>query len=364
MKRTFKTSLKDSIRRDIFVKSPSAKSQRASFSIIQRLHNADGTLQNKSLKSETLDNINNQFQTGSISFEKARMLVKDIVEQIRAQDKEALQFHSDNQELVRRYWSEEYGHRDIVDRGSALNRLKRAADAVGPYSLYSASREELQAEIDRRFKGNKQRAIVAAVNQLLKYVGRKDKLRRGREEFNRVRYLTKDELPRMLTHIADDKLRLMHEVAFATGLRAGELFGLLPDDIKDGHLQIFTQIDTDRRRRATKTRKERKAYILKSHLPAVKEWARIPLEERLRFRKRSIAVVTKRACLKAFPGQTDKHCVFHDLRHSYAIYMVSRGISLTLVSQSIGDSLKVTERYYSGFALTDDSIQLISTLLD
>ncbi len=221
------------------------------------------------------------------------------------------------------------------------------------------ARVGIQQEIDRRFKGNKQRSIVSALNQLLKFTGRNIKLREAREEIAHVSYISENELELLLTQIEDEKFRLMHEVAFATGLRAGELFGLLPEHIKEDYIEVGSQIDVSRIRRHVKNRKPRKAYMLPGYEKKIREWAKIPIEERLKFRNRSIARITRTASRKALK----KEITFHALRHSYAIYLVSKGVGLTHVAQFIGDTLKVTERYYSGHVSTPESIQLVKTIL-
>jgi integrase len=257
------------------------------------------------------------------------------------------------------YWEAEYAQRDLVDVNSAWNRLMRAIESVGHYSLMAAGRDEIQQEIDKKFKGNKHRSIVSALNQLLKFTGRNIKLRKAREEITHVSYVNEDELELLLAQIKDENLRLMHEVAFATGLRAGELFGLLPEHIKEDYIEVGSQIDTSRIRRHVKNRKPRKAYMIPGYEKKIREWSKIPLEDRLKFRKRSIARITRIASRKALK----KEITFHALRHSYAIYLVSKGVGLTHVAQFIGDTLKVTERYYSGHVSTPESIQLVKTIL-
>jgi site-specific recombinase XerD len=122
---------------------------------------------------------------------------------------------------------------------------------------------------------------------------------------------------------------------------------------------VSSQRDVNRVRRLPKNRKERKALIIPDYENAVREWIKIPLEARLSFRKRAISLLTRRASQKAL----QRDLTFHDLRHSYCIYLISKGASLSLVAQSIGDSIKVTERYYSGFSLTSESIELLKSQL-
>jgi integrase len=340
-----------------FLKCPTPGSQRASFSIVRRKQ-VDGKTVNETVKHEALDVINAQFKAGVLQFEQARNLAKDLLDQIN--NKKAVNFGPHNEALLNEYWEQIVAHKHIVDKRSAYNRLYRGVAAVGHYSLISASREELQREIDGKFKGNKQRTIIATVNQLLRFWKRDFRLQQAPEEFNEVRYLTETELPKLLSFIEDPKLKLMHEVAFATGLRAGELFGLLPNDIRKKHeLYIRTQIDVNGVRRRTKNRKERRVYILRGYYDQVVAWAQIPLEERLTFRKRSIAKLTRVVSKKAL----GRELVFHDLRHSYVIHLISIvGENLTRVAQYIGDSIQTAEKAYSGFVATPESIEATARL--
>ncbi|MCC7405816.1 MAG: hypothetical protein IT288_15555 [Bdellovibrionales bacterium] len=54
---------------------------------------------------------------------------------------------------------------------------------------------------------------------------------------------------------------------------------------------------------------------------------------------------------------------FHAIRHCYAIHLISRGVSMSLVAQLLGNSLSVCRRHYAGFELTTDSIEAINTIM-
>ena len=57
----------------------------------------------------------------------------------------------------------------------------------------------------------------------------------------------------------------------------------------------------------------------------------------------------QQACKAAFLQEKEKHLKFHDLRHSYAIYLLSLGMSLERVAQSLGNSIQFCQQYYVGF---------------
>jgi integrase len=355
-KRILKSSLSSTKSGVGFLKSPTAKSGRATFALIER-REVDGKLQNTTIKSEALTAINTQFLQGAISYDRARILAKDLLD--RLYPKQAILHNQANLDLLQRYWEKEYADRDLVDRRTAWNRLLRATEAAGHYSLLSASKEELQSTVDAKFKGNRQRDVVSALNQLLQFFKRDFKLRKAREEIKPISHITEAELARVITHLRDDKLKLMHQVAFATGLRAGELFGLQPEAIKTSSLFMSTQVDINKTRRELKNRRPREVFILPGYRELVLKWAQMPQEERNAFRRRSIAKYTRKASQAALGRSIN----FHALRHSYAICLVSRGVSLSLVSQFLGDSIKVTEKYYSGYVSTPDTIEYVKAIL-
>jgi integrase len=344
-----------------FLKYPNAKEQRKSFAVILRKRLPNGTFQNKTHRLEALDAINREFKAGRLRLERATILARDAFDQLFPS--QAILFNESNLELLKQYWNREYQFRDVHHK-AAYNRLRRSIEAVGHCSLLSAAREELQAEVNRRLKGNSQRTAVAALNQLLKFFKRDIKLLKAREEIKPVRYVTEGDFKALLTEIKNERIRLLHEVAFATGLRLGEIFALEKHHLKqektEHYCECALQMDETGTIRTTKTRKARKAYILREWLVSVQHWLEIPLSERRAFRKSSHCKVTTRASLK----RLKKPLVFHDLRHSYAIQLVSSGVPLTLVAQSLGNSIRVAERYYSGFVLTAESINLIAAIFD
>lgn len=355
-KRILKHSSKDLPRIDMFVKAPNEKEKRAKFSIIERRFDGDRTI-NKSIKNSTLDSINNRFQEKKISFEEARILCKELISTLVP--KTAILHNDANLRLLQEYWNAEYAEKDISAPKAAYNRLVRAVSAIGHYSLQAASREEMQKQLDSTLKGNKHRTIVAAINQILSYLKRGFKLRKAREEVRVVSYLTEQEFKQLL-QVLPDSYQEVFKVAFSTGCRLGEIFAIQPEDIGEG-LKVRSQIDESLSRRETKNRQERTAFILKGYRESVISWANKPEEDRLKLRNLAWSKITRKACAKA---KLTKKCVFHDLRHSYAIYLISKGISLSLVSQFLGNSIHVAEKYYAGRVAVPESIQLVSQFFD
>ncbi len=71
----------------------------------------------------------------------------------------------------------------------------------------------------------------------------------------------------------------------------------------------------------------------------------------------------KKYCMIAFPKDSSKHLTFHALRHCYAINLLTKGVSMSLVAQSLGNTLSVCQQHYLGFELTNDSIAAIKSII-
>jgi integrase len=98
----------------------------------------------------------------------------------------------------------------------------------------------------------------------------------------------------------------------------------------------------------------------------VVELSKVPVSQRAELRlkyQNKIAEITKDACIKAFPAHPEKWITFHDLRHSYATYLASRGNNITQVANAIGDTEKTAKEYYTGHLNTDDSVDAIARRL-
>lgn len=276
-------------------------------------------------------------------------------------------FNSQNFKILEDYWDSEYAHRDIIAPEDRKSALKRAVAGVGSLSLAVATRSELQIAVNRHFTdNNKQRPAVASLNQILKWLGRGFTLNKQREVKRDVSYLTLEEFEKVIAHISPQKPEdamfiALCKAAFATGCRLGELFTLTRSKYHGSFIWVKTQLDENDKERATKTRKERKAFVIKERREWIEEW--LDIEDKAKIRHMNHAAKLRRACRKAFPSQNAKHCKFHDIRHSYAIYLLQvKHASLTLVALSLGNGQLVCEKYYGGFILTDYGIDYLDRL--
>lgn len=314
------------------------------------------------VENEAIDAINKAFQKDkalSACIVLAKEVIANLYKELNKHNPKVVH-NSANRDLLEKFWKDEYEHRDLIDFESSKNDFKRAIEAVGPLSLYSTTREDLQKEVAKSTKGNKQRRIVERLNTLLKYIGRDIKLRKDKKHHQDVAYLNETDVLKMLKHIESEDVRLMAEAAFYTGCRTGELFAISSTTIRTNTILVQSQIDREGNKRGTKNRLVRKAFIIAAGRTRVKQWAAL---DKSSFRNLKFADIINQACQRAFPEDQSKWIVFHDLRHSYAIYLLSKGISLSLVAQSLGNSVTVCQENYAGFSLADESIDSIEQIL-
>jgi integrase len=159
-----------------------------------------------------------------------------------------------------------------------------------------------------------------------------------RAQNRRLRYLSHEEMPRLLS-ATDDILRPIIVVALHTGLRRGELFSLTWQDV-DFRLGIIRVLHTKNGERRE-----------------------IPMSDTLRTTLQ--AIPRRLTSDHVFPGKTGQGLVdirkrfhhalqeagiagfvFHDLRHTFASYLVMAGVDLMTVKEFLGHKdLKMTLRY-------------------
>lgn len=340
-----------------YLKSPTKGNEAAKFSIIERLPEGRTRL----FKSSRLEVINRLFKAGTLHFEEARLQAKEVLASLRPKVQKP-QFLESNMKCLKVFWDAEYAHRDLVSRPAAWNWYLRAISALGNISLTATSQQALQKHLDSRFKGNKHRSIVAALNPILKMLKTGIKLRPAREEFVNVRYVNNKELDLILKEIHDDKMKLLCRVAYSSGLRIGEIFTISQlhwTEDKRCFLKVTSQLDERGVIRRPKNRKERTALILSGFEDSVRAWAELSKEDRWPLRQLPHSKILRKASRKALK----REIVFHDLRHSYAIHLASRGVPMHIISQFLGDGLAVVEQYYVGFVATPESVRLASKLV-
>lgn len=317
----------------------------------------------KRIHDTRIDQINIAYRSGVLSFERA---IEQLEEFRRIHLKHDFGINSlpENETILQNYWNKFYARKPLRDPFAAKCRLKRAIAALGILSLRVASEMDIQKAAD---VAPDQRRVVAALKQLLKFIGRSDViLHPARKSRNKVSYLTLSELKQVLPYLPSNEIRAICAFAFVSGLRQGEAFGVSLSSFRDlptPSVFVSGQITRKGEDADTKTSATRRAPLIVSDQLLYNlaiNWIELPLAEKLTLRKAKFAEIVRRSVKKANIG---KNVCFHDLRHSYAIHCLSRGASITEVALALGNSVTVCQSYYTGFELSDDGLRRLGEKL-
>jgi integrase len=179
------------------------------------------------------------------------------------------------------------------------------------------------------------------------------KIKLLKEPPGRLRYLLKDEVPRLLQACLKTKakykdddgktyrevdvikpkhLHLIVSIALNTGMRSGEILNLSREDIdlENGYIKI-NQSKTNKRREIP-INAELKKLFLKYNMPESGKLFNI--------------AEFKRSWNRAAEDAGLEDLKFHDLRHTFASHLVMQGVDLATVSNLLGHStIQMTMRY-------------------
>jgi integrase len=350
--------------------------KRATFKIEKRSYDL-GTwaiIDNKRVKHATLDAINEKYLSKELDWEQARKNVEEVVESLYVADGaySAVTYNSHNLELLQKYLDAQYPEarrNKLSDFGSAKSECSRAIEALGTLSLMSATQKQIQDQVDAFCKGdsNKQRRIVFKLRSILAWARPHDHLVLvpDREEQPMVRYLTEAEFLKVRAHLPDEVHKVLADVCFYVGCRVGEAAAFTLSDLREARNTVFInkqvvldEHDTGKIKPRTKNKKIREAFICPEGVKSFKRW--VEIKKSLSSTQRNyLGETLKAACQAVYPSQDDKHLVWHDLRHCYAIRLLDKGLTIDYVAKMIGDSAKVAEKHYVGFIVSEPGMDLV-----
>lgn len=161
------------------------------------------------------------------------------------------------------------------------------------------------------------------------------KIKKVRENANRIRYLSWKEIEKLLKECKLPYLKLIVLIALNTGMRRGEILSLTWEQIDLENDFIHLEM--------TKNGRRRDIPINPLLHKEIKKWLDItPNKTGFLFEvkdiKKSFGSMLKRAGIKNFR--------FHDLRHTFASHLVMQGVDLATVSRLLGHStIDMTMRY-------------------
>jgi integrase len=337
-----------------FVKRPDGK--RRQFAIAKRITRPDGKKEYGSHQCPTLLSLNKAIKLGAIVPTEAELQIEQLCRALNDEAKKrargAYVASEANLKLLEKYWKAEYTHRRCR-KDTALARLQRAIDALGPTPLL-APRDEVQGIIDRYSKGDArlQRRLISPLNQIRKWYGIGERLALDHRELPKFRYVTAPEFEAIMNYVEGPYYAAFFRVLFYSGMRTGEAFAFPPNVHRDGTIRVMRQMLRTLEIRPTKSRKERSTLLLDDGREAMSIWLSAPKEQ---LRGSHFRAILRRAARKAFPSAESKWVSPHDLRHSFAVHMLTEcGVSIDMIAKLLGNSVQVCQDYYLNFAPSDE----------
>jgi integrase len=249
------------------------------------------------------------------------------------------------------------------------SRVKRLQAAFGPYQLKAITPLMVDTYLAKRANERKP-ASVNKESKLLHHLFKKGMewgqsienpvthVRPLRVNNRRLRYLSQEEMGRLLT-VADACLRPMVITALHTGLRRGEMFALTwPEvDFRHGVVRVLQTKNGERREipmsRTLRATLEQLPRRVDTDVVFPGQAGRERVSIRGRFQR-----ALSEAGIDGF--------VWHDLRHTFASYLVMAGVNLTSVKELMGHKTIAMTLRYAHLApdFQRDAINRLDTYMD
>jgi integrase len=183
----------------------------------------------------------------------------------------------------------------------------------------------------------------------------KGKSLRLKENNERNRYLTEEEIDRLLAECKPVKhLYRVVKCAIHTGMRRGEIIGLRWDQIRNGFIYLEKTKTKNRREIPINDELDQlfKEIRKKQGLRFKKVFTYQPNQDRRKTPVKNLQIETKElkkfetAWRSAIKRARLENFTFHDLRHTFASHLIMRGASLKEVQELLGHkNIKMTMRY-------------------
>ncbi len=153
----------------------------------------------------------------------------------------------------------------------------------------------------------------------------------------RLRFLEKDEIVKLLSH-CHDHLKGIVIVALNTGMRKAEILGLKWRDVDIKRNILYLHHTKNGEKREIPVNEQAKTVLINTLRDPQSEYVFNYNGGRIADIKRSYCTAVKKSGIKDF--------TFHDLRHTFASYLVMSGVDLNTVRELLGHkSLQMTLRY-------------------
>lgn len=345
-----------------FKKSPTPIIVRQKFGLLkyQLITRAEKNYLELDAEEEKIVNdVNAAYQSSKISFLEAKVRLEEfIAEKYRRQNvgNKAVKntiISSYNSKLFSKFWQAKYEEKELEDKNSARYDFNRALRAIEPLFVDARS-IELRNKLEL-LPITKRKRICARLNEIRRFLKIEDMLEIKKSEIKKIRYIKLIHLHKMLQHIENEDLRSATATLFATGVRLGELMALEPSDYSSGYLIINKQIRVDGTLKEPKRGKTGKVVIVAELKKYVEAFLKVKNKHILRSQlQNEVSLISHKII--------NNRITVHDLRHSHAIHLLSKGASLTLISLQLRNRIEVCQKYYSGFDHTDDTLVMLKAI--
>ncbi len=360
------------------IRKPDQKT-RFSFSITKDEITRTSRKQSKFSPPE-LTEINKKFKAKEFSFDTAYLKVLDLKEKelrkINGEDSTKNQiFLSENKKQVARLIDKisisKKGKIKSISLGNIEIDYNRILQMLGSESVYTISATELNKRMNNlSYSISVKNKLICRLNLLLRETKRDFSLSKYPTIHNEISYITEDELRELLKSFDELKDFGSKEfvkdgivLLFYCGFREGELFAIDKANYnpKNHTYLIKKQIERSHKRSNPKNDKERKITVPTGARDSIERWFEYDESLKKIYRVKLSRVVNKVA--RHFFKDKSKHISNHDLRHSYAIWCLNKGLSLTDVAFLLGNCLQVCIRHYTGFVASDERLESLSAKL-
>lgn len=330
----------------------------------------------KIIEIPELNAINEGFISGEISSDAAYQLVLDLkkvqLEKLNGPDTYGSTiYHADNLKIINKL-KEELNLKELrtTSYDNAIIDYNRIRDMLKGESIRIISRPKLNELIKKLpYRISVKNKIICRLNLVLKKAERDFKIPKKKiEEYEEISFIDEKQLKTLLNRVdficgnsklIKDGIILM----FYCGFREGELFGISREHFnkKDKTYFIKQQMQRDFSITKPKNNKYREIPVPSEAIESLDRWLSYSQNEKQKYRQFLSRKVVE-ASRKTFTEK--KHQVSnHDLRHSFAIWCLSKGLSLTEVAFLLGNTLTVCVRHYTGYSLQKEALKNIAKKL-
>lgn len=378
-------------------------SVRNSFSILIQTTLPDKTREPyKKFEDSRLDALNKEWKFSDKSDHKKIELLKKVEEirkelndiQRKRDGRDRLHKNQDNEKILQKFFEERINHRrDIVSHDEMRFDFSAAVEKIGNISLQTASKIQIQDQINKIEKNSIHRRVCSRINSLLAFIGRKERVQKALDDTDPF-VIKENEFLQLLLNIKPpegydehkDDIKNLFIVLYYTGLRIGEAFALQNRTDKyreygkklnyviDNHVYVNAQMLQDKvlnnirknKYDSTKTGKARISFIYPNkQMKKIEAWINLPLSEKEKIRDIGFSYVLKKSLLKTFPDKLDKmgRMKAHDCRHSYAANMLNLGLNISQVAKLLGNGVNVSEKFYLPYSASEEALELIEKIV-